>query len=322
MEKLASELEKLKVILEEINFPLLVVHPHPDGDALGAAFALREFLKSHQIKSLIYAPDRPISFLAGVFPFSKIDNKYDLKKHDAIFFIDRGDIWTKLGFDQEVKKLDRPMKIVNIDHHPKTEISGALNLLDSTASATCEIVFRLFEFFKYSFDHRIAQFLLNGIYTDTGGFRHNNTSPETMEISAQLLKKGALISKINSALSSGRSISTLKLWAIALQRAKINPRTGMVVSFITKKDIKECGASEDEISSISEILSTIAESKFSLILSEKDQNKIKASLRSEEYTGVDVSEIARLFKGGGHKLASGFEIKGNLKQVGDTWLIE
>jgi len=96
----------------------------------------------------------------------------------------------------------------------------------------------------------------------------------------------------------------------------------MAVSFITKEDLDRAGASTEDISGISEILNTISDSKFSLVLSEHEQNKVKASLRSDEHKKVDVSRIARKFKGGGHKLSSGFEIKGRLRQVGDSWIIE
>ncbi len=96
----------------------------------------------------------------------------------------------------------------------------------------------------------------------------------------------------------------------------------MAVSFITKEDLKRCGATPHDLDGISEILNTISDSRFALVLSERAQDKIKASLRSEEYKQVDVSAIARQFMGGGHKLASGFEIKGRLRQVGDSWIIE
>jgi bifunctional oligoribonuclease and PAP phosphatase NrnA len=323
MEPLAKKFEELNNTLRESKNPLLVVHPQPDADALGAAFCLADFIKKKFKKTAdIFSIDNPGKTQTALFPANEIKNKIRLNKYDLLAFIDRGDIFYKLGFDKKIENFSPKPKIANIDHHFHTFIPKALNILDTNCSATAEIVFRFLDYIDFEVDQKNAQYLLNGIYSDTGGFRHNNTSARSLEIAAALLRKGARLEKINRALFANKSIKTLKLWSIALERARINPKTGMVVSFITKEDLKKHGASESEISGISEILNTITESNFSLVLSEREKNKIKASLRSEEYKGIDVSEIAREFKGGGHKLASGFEIKGRLIQVGDSWIIE
>lgn len=323
MEILAEKFQKFNSFLKEAKKPLLVIHPKPDADALGAVFSLKQYLLSLGIENIvIYSADGVGKNFLHLFPIFLVSDKYDLKAHDSIIFIDRGDVYYKLKFDEKISKEKREIRIANIDHHPDTEIESALNVLDPKASATCEIIYRFFDFVDYEIDQKTAQHLLNGLFGDTGGFRHNNTTPKCLEISGQLLRKGASLSKVNRALFSNKTINTLKLWGIALERARINPQTGMVVSFITKKDLQECNATAEDISGISEILNTISDSKFSLVLSEREQNKIKASLRSEQYKGIDVSEIAKAFHGGGHKLASGFEIKGRLKQVGNGWVIE
>lgn len=324
MEILASKFQQLENSLKEIKKALLVIHPNPDADALGTVFTLQEYLKTKKIKTTIFSVDKPSNDLSKLFPVNDIKNGFNLKKFDSIFFLDRGDVYFKLGFDKELEKNEdfKKIKIINIDHHWHTFIPGKLNIIDTSASATSEIIYRFFDYIEFNISQKISQYLLNGIFADTGGFRHSNTSPLSLEISAELLKKGASLSKINKELFAKKSIHAMKLWAIALERARINPKTGMVVSFITKEDLKRCGASEKDISGISEILNTIADSNFSLVLSEHKNDHIKASLRSEAHKGVDVSKIARHFKGGGHKLASGFEIKGKLKQVGSSWIIE
>ncbi len=90
---------------------------------------------------------------------------------------------------------------------------------------------------------------------------------------------------------------------------------------LTKKDLDECDATTDDISQVASILNTVPGTKFSLVLSERGDGKIKGSLRSEEYKGTDVSEIAHLFGGGGHKLASGFEIRGKIVEKENGWEI-
>jgi bifunctional oligoribonuclease and PAP phosphatase NrnA len=323
MEPLAEKFEILKKFLEKTQSPLLVIHPKPDADALGAAFSLREYLISLGVEKVpIYSADGVGKNYLSLFPVFSVSSDYVLDNHDALIFIDRGDVYYKLGFDEKIKEGKKNIKIANLDHHPDVEIERAVNVTDKKASATCEIIYRFFDYCDFQISQQTAQHLLNGLFSDTGGFRHNNTTAKCLEIAGQLLRKGASISKVNQFLFSNKTLNTLKLWGIALERARINPKTGMVVSFITKKDLDQCQATAEDISGVSEILNTISGSKFSLVLSEREQNKIKASLRSEQYKGIDVSQIAKIFHGGGHKLASGFEIKGRLRQVGNNWIIE
>ncbi len=323
MEKLVEQFIELMNALKGIKTPLLVTHPKADADALGSVFSFAEILKNEfHLKSKIFTPDKPGEIFEGLFPIYKIENDFKIEEHDSIIFLDRGSLYYDFKFNEKINKSGEKIKVINIDHHPQSTITNALNLTDISASATCEIIYRFMNYFNMNINPKLAQYLLNGIYADTGGFRHNNTSPLTLEISSDLLRKGASITKINRGLFSNKSLNTLKLWAIALERAQINPKTGMATSFITNEDLEKCGATIEDTAGVSEILNSISESKFSLVLSERDDNKIKASLRSEEYKGVDVSKIARQFKGGGHKLASGFEIEGKLRKNKDGWTIE
>lgn len=127
--------------------------------------------------------------------------------------------------------------------------------------------------------------------------------------------------KIINATMNNKKISTLKLWGKALERARINQKNGMIVSVITKKDMDEFGATSEDISQIATILNTVPNTKFSLILSERGNGIIKGSLRSEKYKAVNVSTLAARFGGGGHALASGFEIKGKINETENGWEI-
>jgi phosphoesterase RecJ-like protein len=160
-----------------------------------------------------------------------------------------------------------------------------------------------------------------GILSDTGVFQHSNTTPRIMEIASHLMKKGAPVSKIVQTTFSNKNICTLKLWGRAFDRAKINSRNGMIVSVLTEKDMEECSATTEDIAQVASILNTVPGTKFSLILSERGDGLVKGSLRSEEYKGVDVSKIAAQFGGGGHKLASGFEVKGRIQETERGWEI-
>ena len=208
-----------------------------------------------------------------------------------------------------------------IDHHPDIELTADIVILDSKRSSACELVYEFFTSQEIHISKNIATYLMIGVLSDTGNFQHSNTSTRVLEISSDLMKKGASFSKIIEATFANKKLSTLKLWGIAFERAKINSKNGLITTVLTKKDIEDCNASTEDIGQVASILNTVPGTKFSLVLSERDNNVIKGSLRSEQYKGVDVSEIAHLFGGGGHKLASGFEVKGQIKETENGWEI-
>ena len=320
-----KEFGQLSTILESAKSILITIHPRPDADALGSAFALRGYLEKAfpETKVTIYTLDQPGKQLAKLFDSYKILNSFKYEDFDSFIFLDRGSVFYELGFDKKLLTAKYSGRLVKIDHHNQGGlIPKALNIVDSKTSATCEIIYDFFKQVSFNLDFRVAQFLLNGIFADTGGFRHSNTSPKTLEIASTLMRNGASITKVNRVLFTNKSLDTLKLWGIALERAKLNEKTGMAVSFITKDDLKKCNATIHDLGGISEMLNTISGSKFSLVLSERPNNKVKASLRSDEHKKIDVSEIARQFKGGGHKLSSGFEIEGKLKLIDGDWVIK
>lgn len=168
----------------------------------------------------------------------------------------------------------------------------------------------------------IATSLLAGIFYDTGGFKHENTTAEALEASAELLKKGARIDKIALHLFGKKSPNAIKAWARALDNARFDPDKKMVFSVITEEDLKDINVNEDDLfEGFVEMLNTMPQSKFALFL-RQEGDMVKGSLRSESHKKVDVSKIARSFGGGGHKLASGFGIKGKLVKKGDEWEID
>jgi phosphoesterase RecJ-like protein len=98
-------------------------------------------------------------------------------------------------------------------------------------------------------------------------------------------------------------------------------RNGVVVSFLTKKDLQVCGAESEDASGIVNLINCLPESKIAMLFLEMSDGTIKASLRTEK-DKIDVSRLARLFGGGGHKKAAGFSLRGKLVRSGKGWKIE
>lgn len=318
MKNFSKEFKNLSYVIEKAQRVLLFAHFSPDSDTTGSALALREYLLSLGKEAVVACFDPIPKFLEEVtnekFEFPE---HLDLSVFDAVIACDS----VERGFHKIQGALPEKQVVVLIDHHPDINIEGDITIIDAEYSSVCEIIFDYFKFAGVPITKTIATYIMMGILGDTGSFQHSNTTARVMEISSELVKKGASIAKIVNAIFANKKFATLKLWGKAFEKAKINPENGMIVTVLTQKDVEECGSSTEDIAQVASILNTVPGTKFSLILSEKGDGKIKGSLRSEEYKGVDVSEIAHKFGGGGHRLASGFEVEGKIVETKDGWTI-
>ena len=116
-------------------------------------------------------------------------------------------------------------------------------------------------------------------------------------------------------------MAALRLWGKAFERARLHPRSGLLTTVITEADVAECDADIDDIYQVTTILSAVPEAKYVLVLSEREGGLVRGSLRSLEHHGIDVSAIAKTMGGGGHKLASGFEVPGRIIETEYGWQI-
>ncbi|MFA6383636.1 MAG: bifunctional oligoribonuclease/PAP phosphatase NrnA [Parcubacteria group bacterium] len=318
MKKFAKEFNTLNYVIKESDKILLFAHSRPDGDAVGSNLALKEYIKNLGKAADVACYDPFPEYLRALTDekFIHPDN-LELEKYNLIIACDS----VERGFQKLVTRFKDNQVIALLDHHPDIALKKDINVIDAGYSSVCEIVYDFLTFNKIEITRPMANLLMLGILGDTGSFQHSNTTPKVMEIASNLLKHGANISKIIETAYANKDISTLKLWGKAFEKAKINPENGMIISVLTQKDLDECRAGSEDIAQVASILNTVPGTKFSLILSERGDGIVKGSLRSEEYKGVDVSKIAAGFGGGGHKLASGFEIKGKIQETKEGWEI-
>ena len=318
MQRFDSEFHTLKYIISKSERLLLVAHSRPDPDTIGANLALEEYLREQgkQVDIACYNafPDS-LKGLADKDFFHP--DQLDLKSYDAVIACDSVD----RGFDAFASSFSDKQIVVLIDHHPGITLKGDVVLIDPEYSSTAELLYLFFVSIDAHITKSMATMLLMGILFDTGGFQHSNVSPRVMEIASELMKKGAPLSKIAQTIFTNKNISALKLWGKAFEKAKFNPKNGMLVTAITKKDVDDCQASVEDIYQVTSILSAVPDAKFALVLSERDDNIVRASLRSMGHHGIDVSAIAHEFGGGGHKLASGFELQGKIVETNEGWTV-
>jgi phosphoesterase RecJ-like protein len=295
----------------------------PQVDMVGSNFSgIRDFiisvdLTNADVEKLGYKKDKTENRLnivltprSGSLSPEDVNFSYGKNKFDLIFVLDCPD-FDRIGkvYDENTD-LFYETPIINIDHHPVNDHFGKINWVEITATSTCEILVSLIESLSREqqlLDADVATCLLTGITTDTASFQNTNTTPKSLTIAAQMVAAGARQQEIIQKIYKTKQLTTLKLWGVILSRV-IQETEGFVWSYVGEDDFSAVGASPDEVRGvIDELLKTVPGVDFALLLVEKG-SLVHGSLRATKKT-VNVSEVAKLFDGGGHEQASAFQIK-------------
>jgi len=304
-EKLWDELNKAEKIL-------LIGHRKPDGDALGAMCAMKIWLDGMGKEVKLACSDKPTRKYDFLPFIDEFNTKISPESHDLVIILDCGahymtDFHNVYPEILSFNNFDQKPFIVNIDHHASNDNFGHLNIVDQNSASATMILYDIFKYLDVFITPDMATCLIAGIYNDTGGFMHSNTSFEVYSVSAELLKNGAKVSGIIKSLFRTNTVSTLRLWGKVLEDAKISDQN-YIYSVVTENDLKKTGSS-DQISGAIDYLNMVPGVDFALLLQE-ERGHVKGSLRTRR-EDLDLSEIAKLYGGGGHPKAAGFSMKRN-----------
>lgn len=302
---------------------VLITHEHPDGDAVGSTLALYHVLTRLGKSVVAVCRDQvpiPFQFLPGV---TTITRRLALRPTDLVVTLDCGDA-RRTGFPDELRSIGGSRgRVINIDHHQKNDLHwiARINLVDYEASSASEVVYSLLRMIGTPIDKVVATALLTGIYYDTGGFRHSNTTEYVLTVAADLLRVGGRLRDITRNVANFRSMSALRLWGVVLERIRYHKRHGIVASVVTQRDLETYQALQEDLAGAVNLINHIPEARVAILCTETADGHIKASLRTER-NDIDVARLANQYGGGGLKKAAGFSIPGSVDVADDgSWQI-
>lgn len=322
MTELFPIFQKIKEEIDKAGEIIVITHQNPDGDALGSLLGMGHYLKqagaSYTLFCVSPAPEY-LKFMPNLDTITTDEKTLLGKQYDLIIILDSGDL-EYAGVSEQFHRLKGLPIVINIDHHPTNKYYGHLNLVDPKASSTAEIVYHFLDYFRLPIPKDVATSLLTGILTDTGSFSNLSTTPSSLEAASRLMGAGAQVKKIIANTFQNKTLNQLQLWGRALSRLKQDRQTGIITTILTQKDFQELHIDEDSSEGISNFLNSVGEAKAIIVLREKSDGTIKASLRTTQ-PDVDVSKLAKFFGGGGHKKAAGFTIKGKIVETDSGWQV-
>lgn len=253
--------------------------------------------------------------------YFKIQDGFHPQDFDTVVLLDCAG-WTRTNwFEDDELNIDWPANLIVIDHHAVTTLSPGLHCLGPTTSSTSEMVYELFRRWEVPINREMANCLMTGICFDTGSFQHVNTSEKTLKIASELMQAGADLPMIAQKMYVGKSVERLKLWGVVLQRMKYDQATGVTMSVVTQEDLNKTGTTKEDAEGLVNLMNTVPNLKFSLLLSETSDGEVKGSLRTQDGQ-VDVGRLAAFMGGGGHTRAAGFLVPGDIETDQEKWGIK
>jgi bifunctional oligoribonuclease and PAP phosphatase NrnA len=280
---------------------VLACHVNPDGDALGSmlglALGLAPLKKDLTLLSQDGVPEI-YSFLPGC---ELINRTTDIPSFDLAIVLDSGDL-SRVGA-HVVTLIPRAKLVIDIDHHATAGAFGDLQVLNSLAASTSEIVFALLRELDLPINKDIATCLFTGVITDTGSFRFQNVTANTFQIAAELLDAGAPPAFISENVFENRRFAATKLLGHALSSLRQSDDGRIIWAHITHEDFQSLGATDEDTEGVVNYVRGVRGAHVGLLFREMDDGKVRVSLRSRET--VDVAVVAQGFGGGGHRMAAG-----------------
>ena len=298
-------------LLKDKNNILILAHIHPDGDTLGSSYALCRALIGQGKKANVVCDDeipKVLRFVAsGVDPL--------LFEPEFIIAVDTANI-KMLG--DKLRTLYASKVDLCIDHHLSNELYAGRTLLDDTAAATAEIIFRLLKEMRTDITPAIADCLYAGVSTDSGCFRYSNITSDTLRIAAELIDLGADYTQLNKALFETKSKSFAALERMALNSIEIHFGGLCAVLAVTKEMFEQSGSNAEEFDRISALPRQIEDVLVGAAIREQKDGTYKVSVRTNP--PMNASEICAKMGGGGHVNAAGCTLEGTLTEAKETLL--
>lgn len=289
----------------------LASHINPDGDAVGSLIAMGLALEALNRDVTLYNENSlpaVYRFLPSINRIVRHANTPD--DYDTAIILDCGS-FKRIGHIHSA--IARIPVIINIDHHVTNTGFGGLKFIDTSASATAEIVYRLIRKMGLPISRDMATSIYTGILTDTGSFRFSNTSRAAFDICSEMIGLGVDPYEVAQHVYGTYSLGRIKLLNLAIDSIEISKNGRLSVMTLYQSMLDETGTQSEDIDGFIHYAKRIEDVKVAVLIhelsgknNEPPGRRHHVSLRSNGT--VDVSEIAATFGGGGHFNAAGFNI--------------
>lgn len=301
---------KINEIIGDAKTVGIAGHIRPDGDCIGSCMSLYNYLVKNRsdldVKVYLEYVDDKFKIIQNT---DKIDtNGYDGTIYDLFISLDTASS-DRLGINESF--FANAKRTVCIDHHGSNPAYADYNYIIAEASSASEVLYGLLD--EDLIDKSVAEPMYMGIAHDSGVFRFQSTTPETMRIAAKMMEHGINVNRILEDTFYRKSYSQMMITAKIQSQTILTMDGKCIYGFCTSEMMNEYGVTTNDLDAVIASIRNVEGVEVAMFLYQLDEERFKVSLRSREL--VDVSKIAVGFGGGGHMRAAGFDVKGSLDDI-------
>jgi bifunctional oligoribonuclease and PAP phosphatase NrnA len=307
----AAQVAQLAELLASTKRIAIVSHFNPDGDAVGSSLGLCHVLKSLGHTVQVVLPNLPPPNLHWMPGYTEVLT-FDKAPNEALVAIQAADILFCLDFNQpdRVAGLEQALRAASvkvlIDHHQEPDTFAQIMFSDTSACATCQMVYDIVVALGHSdkVDRAAATCLYAGIVTDSGSFRYRSTTAHTMRVGADLIERGVEVDTVQNSIMDGNSVDRLKLLGFTLsERMTVMPELGTALIWLSREDLKRFNFQPGDTEGIVNYGLSIRGVRVAAFFIER-ADQVKVSMRSKATLPVN-GFLKEHFNGGGHANAAG-----------------
>ena len=303
--------EQLYSRIQQCSTIAVTSHFRPDGDAIGSTLALGLALQSLGKKVYMWNEDgvpARYAFLEGADMIAPLPDAVPADV-EMLICVDTGD-WKRLGDRTQQLLVDFPL-IVNIDHHGTNTRYGHMQIIEPETAACAYVLFNMLKAWGVKLSKAMADALYVGISTDTGSFQYGSTTPGVMHAAGELLAAGVDVADVNR-----RVYQEVPYTSLLMQREVLNhmvvESAGQLAHYSMPAGRKaELGVTLEDTKDLVDVVRVLQGVRVAVIFEDLEDGRIRMSLRSKD-PAISVAAIAAQFGGGGHAMASGIRMRGEL----------
>jgi len=304
--------ELAELICEPVKKIVITTHHKPDGDAIGSSLGLYNALiqLGHQVQ--VITPNDYGLFLHWM-PGDETVIEFETAPEKALPHIEAADLIFCLDFN-DLKRVNELGEFIQqskagkvlIDHHLDPPGFEDYTYHDTSASSTCELVYRFLHSVDLQdcIDDRVAACLYTGIMTDTGSFKFPATTPQVHRIVADLMERGANHTRIHQLVFDQMGENVLRFLGHCFsQKLRVLPEYKTAYFTVNAAELEQFELKTGDTEGLVNYALNLEGIRFAALIIDRTK-LVKMSFRSKG--NIPANEFAKKwFEGGGHFNAAG-----------------
>lgn len=278
---------------------VLIAHKNPDADSLGSACAFYSYLLRLNKKITLFCVSKEIHPNLGFLPWSEKLTERFPEDADCMISFDCGS-YGRLGIEKNIP-------LINIDHHQSNDLYGTVNIVNTSAISTTEVVYDFFVANDIKINGKIALSLYAGLLDDSKCFSDSQCTAKTFEMARSLIQSGADHPLCVEWLFQRGSLASLRIKGALLKEMKLFGDGQLARFDVSRALMEESGASVFECKKVLDEALSMRSVKAALMVLEHPRGGLKISLRTDG--SVNASAVMEYFGGGGHVKRAGGRLK-------------